>query len=93
MNVTAVDPVDRGWLRVWMCDAAEPGTASVNYPAGGVVPNAVVVPVGESGEVCVSSRVETDVVVDLSAWFDAGLQQVAAERLVDTRYGLGPRPS
>ena len=92
LNVTAVDAVDRGWLRVWRCDDDEPVTASVNYVAGAAVPNAVVVPVGESGAVCVSTRVATDVVVDLTAWFDAGLRHVASERLVDTRVGLGPIP-
>ena len=92
LNVTAVDAVDRGWLRVWMCDDEEPVTASVNYVAGAAVPNAVVVPVGESGEVCVSTRVATDVVVDLTAWFESGLQPIPAERLVDTRVGLGPIP-
>ena len=85
LNVTAVDPVDRGWLRVWSCGGDEPVTASVNFPAGGVVPNAVVLPVDGSGEVCVSSRVETDVVVDLMGWFDAGLQSIRPDRLVDTR--------
>ena len=68
-------------------------TASVNFPAGGVVPNAVVLPVDGSGEVCVSSRVETDVVVDLMGWFDAGLQSIRPDRLVDTRYGVGPVPA
>lgn len=92
LNVTAVDAVDRGWLRVWACDDDEPPTATVNYLARSVVPNAAIVPVGESGEVCISSRVSTDVVVDLTGWFDTGLQRIAAERLVDTRVGLGPIP-
>ena len=92
LNVTAVDAVDRGWLRVWRCDDDEPVTASVNYVAGAAVPNAVVVPVGESGEVCVSTRVATDVVVDLAGWFDGGLRGVAGERLVDTRDGERVEP-
>ncbi|MDJ0770809.1 MAG: hypothetical protein QNJ12_18595, partial [Ilumatobacter sp.] len=58
---------------------------------GGVEPNAVVVPVDGTGEVCVSSLVEADVVVDVSAWFESGVGSAAA-RLVDTRIGLGPIP-
>ncbi len=92
LNVTAVGPVGRGWLRAWPCGGVEPRTASVNYPAGGVVSNAVVIPVDDTGEVCVSSLTRTDVVVDLMGWFDSGLQHVPPDRLVDTRIGIGPVP-
>ncbi len=67
LNVTAVGPVAPGFLRVWPCGSEEPGTSSVNFVAAGAVePNAVVVPVDETGEVCVSSLVATDVVVDVT---------------------------
>jgi hypothetical protein len=85
LNVTAVDPADAGWLRVWPCDSPEPGTSSVNYAsAGAVEPNAVVVPVDASGEVCVGTMTATEVVVDVSGWFDSALQS-ATGRLIDTR--------
>ena len=86
LNVTAVDPVGPGFLRVWPCGSAKPETSSVNYLAGGVEPNAVVVPVDATGEVCVSSLVTSDVVVDVSGWFDAGVRS-GVGRLVDTRDG------
>jgi hypothetical protein len=50
-----------------------------------------VVPVDETGEVCVLSSAATDVVVDVGAWFESGVRQ-ATGRLVDTRYGIGPTP-
>ena len=85
MNVTAVDPGGPGWLRVWPCGSAEPTTSSVNYVARGVVePNAVVVPVDATGEVCISTMTATDVLVDVSGWFETGLR-AGAGRLVDTR--------
>jgi hypothetical protein len=85
LNVTAVNPSDAGWLRVWPCASPEPSTSSVNYAfAGAVEPNAVVVPVDATGEVCVGTMTPTEVVVDVSAWFSSGLQP-AAGRLVDTR--------
>ena len=85
LNVTAVNPSDAGWLRVWPCGAAEPSTSSVNYAfAGAVEPNAVVVPVDATGEVCVGTMTPTEVVVDVSGWFDSGLR-AGAGRLVDTR--------
>lgn len=93
LNVTAVYPVGPGFLRVWPCGSAEPETSAVNYSrAGAVEPNGVVVPVDATGEVCVSSLVTTDVVVDLSGWFDSGLRGASGIRIVDTRYGIGPIP-
>ena len=85
LNVTAVNPAGGGWLRVWPCGSPEPSTSSVNYAvAGAVEPNAVVVPVDGTGEVCVGTMTATEVVVDVSAWFDGGLR-AATGRLVDTR--------
>ena len=85
LNVTAVNPADAGWLRVWPCGSPEPSTSSVNYAfAGAVEPNAVVVPVDGTGEVCVGTMTPTEVVVDVSGWFSSGLES-AAGRLVDTR--------
>ena len=85
LNVTAVNPADAGWLRVWPCGSPEPSTSSVNYAfAGAVEPNAVVVPVDATGEVCVGTMTPTEVVVDVSGWFSSGLES-AAGRLVDTR--------
>jgi hypothetical protein len=85
LNVTAVNPADAGWLRVWPCGSPEPSTSSVNYAfAGAVEPNAVVVPVDATGEVCVGTMTPTEVVVDVSGWFSSGLES-ATGRLVDTR--------
>jgi hypothetical protein len=93
LNVTSVLPVADGHMTVWPCGLPRPGTSSVNYVARGASPNAVVVPLDASGEVCVWSLVETDVVVDVSAWFgDGAAMGVASNRLVDTRDGTGPRP-
>ncbi len=85
LNVTAVGPVGPGFVRVWPCGSPEPVTSSVNFVAAGAVePNAVVVPVDATGEVCVSSLVTSDVIVDVSGWFESGLRG-ASGRLVDTR--------
>jgi hypothetical protein len=93
LNVTSVLPVADGHMAVWPCGLAKPGTSAVNYRAGGVSPNAVVVPVDATGEVCVESLVETDVLVDVSAWFGSSAAMgSASSRLVDTRDGTGPQP-
>jgi len=90
LNVTAVGASRAGWLRVWPCESRQPSTSSVNFEAGSVSPNAVVVPVDGSGEVCVVSSQSVDVVVDVAGWFESGVRSGSGElRLVDTREGAG----
>jgi hypothetical protein len=92
LNVTAVDPAGPGFLRVWPCGSPEPETSSVNYlRAGAIEPNAVVVGVDSSGEICVSTLTPTEVLVDVSGWFESGLN-AAGGRVVDTRSAVGPIP-
>jgi Stage II sporulation protein/Putative peptidoglycan binding domain len=94
LNVTAVRTSASGHLQVWPCGSPKPDTSSVNFQgAGAVEPNAVIVPVDSTGEVCVSSIVDTDVVVDMTAWFDGAVRGLPGERLVDTRFGVGPIPT
>jgi hypothetical protein len=52
--------------------------------AGGTIANFALVGPGESGAACVSTSVETDIVVDLSGWTD-GYNAVTAFRALDTR--------
>jgi hypothetical protein len=92
LNVTAVRTSGWGFLQVWPCGSSKPSTSAVNFTsAGAVEPNAVLVPVDASGEVCVSSSVATDLLVDVAGWFDSGLRSADGDlRLVDTRVGKGP---
>jgi hypothetical protein len=80
-----------GWVRLWPCNATEPGTANVNPIAGQVVSNAATVPLGD-GRVCIRSHAATDLIIDLNGWLapsaDAGLVPVV-RRLADTRSGFG----
>lgn len=93
LNVTSVQPSANGHLTVWPCGSPRPDTSSVNFRAGVASPNAVVVPVDATGSVCVWTFAETDVLVDVSAWFGAGAAMgVSSDRLVDTRSGIGPQP-
>ncbi|MAT07136.1 MAG: hypothetical protein CL424_19045, partial [Acidimicrobiaceae bacterium] len=86
LNVTSVLPSAAGHLTVWPCGSSRPETSSVNFVVGGVSPNAVVVPVDATGKVCVWTFAETDVLVDVSAWFgDSASMAAASERLIDTR--------
>jgi hypothetical protein len=90
LNVTAVDPCAAGFLTVFPCGSPGPPLASnVDYVSADVRPSLAVARLGPGGRACIYSMVQTDVVVDLTGWFDAagGARPVAAApvRLVDTR--------
>jgi len=65
LNVIAVDPSARGYLRVYPCTSAEPTSSSLNFAAGENASNLVPVELSATREVCIYAHVATDVVVDL----------------------------
>jgi hypothetical protein len=90
LNVTAVAPVDHGFLQVYPCgseSAAEIST--INYTPGDHRPNSAVTPVDGLGRICLSSLRNTHVLVDFTGYFveDSGLEFVPLDpvRLFDSR--------
>ncbi|MEP6296630.1 MAG: hypothetical protein ABJ382_04840, partial [Ilumatobacter sp.] len=69
LNVTAVAPSGQGFLTVFPCGGARPGSSNVNFAPGQTVANAAVATLGSAGEVCVFSSVETNLLVDLNGAF------------------------
>ena len=67
VNVTAVGPSDRGFVTLFPCGEARPLASSLNYAAGAVVGNSGVVKLSAAGELCVFTRAETDLVIDVNA--------------------------
>ena len=70
LNVTAVSPAAAGYLTVYPCGVPRPLASNVNYIAGQVVPNAVLVKIGTAGKVCIFSLAATDIVVDVNGYID-----------------------
>lgn len=68
LNVTVVDPVGTGYVTVYPC-ATRPGVSSLNYTAGQIVANAVISPLSATGEICLYSSVDTNVLIDINSWF------------------------
>jgi hypothetical protein len=69
LNVTAVNPVSRGFLTVYPCGADRPEASSLNYTPGVATANNVVAKVGTNGQVCVFTNQDTDLVVDVAGNF------------------------
>lgn len=89
INLTAVTPAANGFLSAYPCGAAAPTTSNVNYLAGQVRPNHVVVGLGAGSKLCVLSSASSHVLVDLQGAFvpDGGsrLTPLAPSRIADTR--------
>lgn len=86
LNVTAVDTTSAGFLTVWPCGASMPVASNVNFTrAGAVEPNAVIVQLDQTGEVCIHTSASTHVIVDVGGWFSGGFQGIVPTRVVDTR--------
>jgi hypothetical protein len=95
MNITAVDPAVGGFATVWPCGAQRPLAANLNYPAGRVTANNVIATIGAGGSVCVYTHSDTQFLVDVTGWFNRTdtYAAVVPDRVVDTRYGVGPGPT
>lgn len=94
-TVTAVNPAAPGWAVIYPCSAATPppGTSTVNFVTGGATANTTIATTDPSGRFCLYSDVDTDVIVDVSARFDAvstiGFTPNQPVRVADTRVDSG----
>lgn len=94
LNVTAVDGVVPGFLTIFPDGTPQPGTSSVNYPAGSASPNSVVAKIGDGGRIRIFSNASVNVIVDVFGWFGPGgnarLFTIAPDRVLDTRVAGAP---
>ena len=81
LNVTAVDPVDAGFLTVFPTDVSRPQTSNLNVIPKRTVANFAVTPVSADGRVSVYTFGRTDIIVDLvGRWMPVDGQPVTAGR-------------
>ncbi|MER5637602.1 PKD domain-containing protein [Kitasatospora sp. NPDC002227] len=97
LNVTAVNPSQAGYLKVYPTDGDRPATSNVNFKAGQTVPNLVTVPTGPGNTVTIENFAgTTDVVVDVMGYYQLGsgsrFDAVAPARLLDTRKSAAVGP-
>jgi hypothetical protein len=91
-NATVVNPATGGFLAAYPDSTSAPSSSNVNFSAGQVIPNRVIVPLA-NGKVDLYSNSATDVLFDISGYFTAtgsGTGYVAEPspmRICDTRTG------
>jgi hypothetical protein len=85
LNLTVADPLGPGFLTAYPCASSRPQTSNLNFAAGDVVANFVVVQPDDQGAVCIYAHSATHVVVDVMGTVSAGFTGGVAQRLLDTR--------
>ena len=99
INLTAVDPVNGGYLTAWSCDEQRPPTSNLNYVGGTTRATHAVVTLAGDTSICVFTLVETDVIVDVTGSYIDGSCRFAIPsagtdahlRLADQRWPLARR--
>jgi len=69
VNVTIVNPAGPGFASLWQSGTPQPTAATIVYSTGQLVSNAAIVPLGADGGVDFFSLANTDLVVDINAYF------------------------
>ena len=56
-------------MTVFPCGSVVPNVSNLNYRAGDVVPNSVVVKLGTAGTVCLYTTATTDLLADIAGYY------------------------
>ncbi|MFN3255065.1 MAG: hypothetical protein ACE37B_05180 [Ilumatobacter sp.] len=92
LNLAATKTRHTGYFTAFDCSGTPPEAANLNYVRGDTVSGAAIVPVDDTGSVCVFNSTASHVVIDVFGTFggDSGLTDVPPNRAFDSR--LGGRP-
>ena len=70
LNVTVVNPSAFGWFIVYPDGTSQPLASDLNFSAGQIVPNLVVVKLGANGKIDLfNANGTSDAVIDVEGWF------------------------
>jgi bacillolysin len=89
MNLTATGTGGAGFVTAFPCDSPRPNASSLNYGSGQTAGNAVLAKLSATGQLCLFSLAETDLIVDINGYFPAGtaFAPLVPARVLETRAG------
>lgn len=87
VNITTTDPRTAGFLTVHRCDRPVPEVSMHNHRRAEIAAHSGIAPLDPSGDFCVTTRVATNLIVDVTGVFPAGggFEPVTPTRWLDTR--------
>lgn len=95
VNLTATAETRSGYLTAWPTGWTRTTASILNFRASTSIANSAVVGLGSGGQLSLfNSSGSTHLIVDVSGWFPFGgsFVEMAPERLLDTRTGIGADP-
>ena len=92
LNVTAADTAANnfgGYATVYPCSSKRPSASNLNFGSGQTIPNSVIAPVDQDGNICFYVYGKSHVLADVSGYFPSRsgftAQSPAPTRVLDTR--------
>lgn len=94
VNVTTTDPRTDGFITLHPCDGEPPTVSMHNHRRDEVAAHSGIVPLDEHGDFCATTRVATNLIVDVTGLFapDSGFVAPPPTRWLDTRDSPGRAP-
>jgi hypothetical protein len=94
VNVTTADPRTAGFVTLHPCDGAPPTVSMHNHRRAEIAAHSGIVPLDTNGDFCATTRVATNLIVDVTGLFrpDAGFFASTPTRWLDTREQPGRAP-
>lgn len=96
LNVTTLNVAGNGYANVYAHGASKPDGRSLTLTTGTTMSNVAITGVSSDGEVDIYASQATDVLVDVSGWYDtpdagsgSGFYPLNGPRILDTRNGTG----
>jgi len=94
VNITATGAEEWGFVAAYPCASDRftewPGNSNVNFDTGATVANSAIVPL-DDGHMCLVTYGKSDVIVDVSGYFDDGFTPIDGARPVNTRDSDTPK--
>ena len=93
-TVAVISKTNPGFLTAYPCGSSVPETSNINYAANAVTANAILSGLSADGKMCLWSKEEVDVVVDVAGYLSPdgqlSYQPLVPTRLLDTRSETTP---
>ena len=82
LNVAAAKASARGAVTVFPCGVDRPTGANVNHRRNKSISQGVLARIGDGGSVCFHASVDTELIIDVNAWFDLPPNQPESDVVV-----------
>ncbi len=94
VNVTTTDPRTAGFISLHPCVGEPPTVSMHNHRRDEIAAHSGIVPLDEHGDFCATTRVATNLIVDVTGLFrpDSGFVAPPPTRWLDTRESTGRTP-